>query len=63
MGINVRGVFTASWVIAAIVATVAGVFLASLTHLEPIMSFTGLRALPAIILGGLDSIQGPFLAD
>ncbi len=61
MGINVKGVFTASWVIAAIVATVAGVFLASLTHLEPIMSFTGLRALPAIILGGLDSVPGAIL--
>lgn len=61
MGINVKGVFTASWVIAAIVASVAGVFLASLTHLEPIMSFTGLRALPAIILGGLDSVPGAIL--
>ena len=58
MGISVKRVFTASWVIASVVATVAGVFLASLTHLEPIMSFTGLRALPAIILGGLDSIPG-----
>ncbi|MBI5252011.1 MAG: branched-chain amino acid ABC transporter permease [Desulfomonile tiedjei] len=61
MGINVKRVFTASWVIASVVATVAGVFLASLTHLEPIMSFTGLRALPAIILGGLDSIPGAII--
>lgn len=61
MGISVKRVFTASWVIASVVATVAGVFLASLTHLEPIMSFTGLRALPAIILGGLDSIPGAIL--
>jgi branched-chain amino acid transport system permease protein len=58
MGINVKRVFTASWVIASVVATIAGVFLASFTFLEPIMSFTGLRALPAIILGGLDSIPG-----
>ena len=58
MGINVKRVFTGSWVIASIVATIAGIFLASLTHLEPIMSFTGLRALPAIILGGLDSVPG-----
>ena len=59
MGINVKRVFTASWVIAAVVATVAGVFLASFTaYAAPLMSFYGLKALPAIILGGLDSIPG-----
>lgn len=61
MGINVKRVFTASWVIASIVATIAGVFLASFTFLEPIMGFTGLKALPAIILGGLDSIHGAII--
>jgi len=58
MGINVKRVFTGSWVIASLVATIAGVFLASFTFLEPIMGHTGLKALPAIILGGLDSIHG-----
>jgi len=61
MGINVKRVFTASWVIAALVATVAGVFLSSFTYLEPKLSFTGLKALPAIILGGLDSIPGAII--
>lgn len=58
MGINVKAVFTASWVIASLVATVAGTFLACFTFLEPHMGFTGLRALPAVILGGLDSVPG-----
>jgi branched-chain amino acid transport system permease protein len=62
MGINVKRVFTGSWVIASIVATIAGVFLASFTFLEPIMGFTGLRALPAMILGGLDSVHGAIIA-
>jgi len=61
MGINVKRVFTGSWVIASIVATIAGVFLASFTFLEPIMGFTGLRALPAMILGGLDSVHGAII--
>ena len=61
MGINVKRVFTASWVIAAVVATIAGIFLASFTFLEPIMGFTGLRALPAIILGGMDSVPGAII--
>jgi branched-chain amino acid transport system permease protein len=59
MGINVKRVFTSSWVIAALVATVAGIFLASFTaYAAPLMSFYGLKALPALILGGLDSIPG-----
>ena len=58
MGINVKRVFTASWVLASLVATIAGIFLASFTFLEPIMGHTGLKALPAMILGGLDSVVG-----
>jgi len=58
MGINVKGVFTASWAIASLVATIAGVFLASFTFLEPIMGHVGLKALPAMILGGMDSVHG-----
>ncbi|UCG08319.1 MAG: branched-chain amino acid ABC transporter permease [Desulfobacterales bacterium] len=61
MGINVKQVFTASWAIAALVATIAGVFLASFTFLEPIMGHTGLKALPAMILGGLDSVVGAII--
>ncbi|MFH1081834.1 MAG: branched-chain amino acid ABC transporter permease [Pseudomonadota bacterium] len=61
MGINVKRVFTSSWIIASIVATIAGIFLASFTFLEPIMGFTGLKALPAIILGGMDSVHGAII--
>lgn len=61
MGINVKRVFTASWVIASIVATIAGTLLATFSYLEPIMGHTGLKALPAIILGGLDSVAGAII--
>jgi len=61
MGINVKGVFTASWAIASVVATIAGVFLASFTFLEPIMGHVGLKALPAMILGGMDSVHGAII--
>ena len=61
MGINVKRVFTGSWIIASVVATIAGFFLASFTYLEPIMSFTGLKALPALVLGGLDSVVGAII--
>ena len=61
MGINVKRVFTASWALASLVATVAGIFLASFTFLEPIMGHMGLKALPAMILGGLDSVVGAII--
>jgi len=37
------------------------VFLASFTFLEPIMSHVGLKALPAMILGGMDSVHGAII--
>ena len=61
MGINVKKVFTASWALASLVATIAGIFLASFTFLEPIMGHMGLKALPAMILGGLDSVVGAII--
>ncbi|MBM4327471.1 MAG: branched-chain amino acid ABC transporter permease [Deltaproteobacteria bacterium] len=61
MGINVKRVFTASWAIASVVATIAGVLLATFTYLEPIMGHAGLKALPALILGGMDSVVGAIL--
>jgi branched-chain amino acid transport system permease protein len=35
--------------------------LASFTFLEPIMGHMGLKALPAMILGGLDSVVGAII--
>jgi len=61
MGINVKKIFSISWSIAAIVASVAGVALASVSFMHPLMSYIGLRAFPAAVLGGLDSIPGAIL--
>lgn len=61
MGINVKRIFTLSWVIAAIIASVGGIFLASVSYIKPIMGSIGLRAFPAVILGGMDSIPGVIL--
>jgi len=61
MGINIKRIFTISWSIAAVVASVAGVALASVSFMHPLMSHIGLRAFPAAVLGGLDSIGGAIL--
>jgi branched-chain amino acid transport system permease protein len=61
MGINVRTVYALAWGIAAAIATIAGVLLPPSTGdgtLNLTLGAIALRAFPAIILGGLDSISG-----
>ncbi len=59
MGINIRTVYALAWGIAAAIAVIGGVFLAiSLTTFDSTLGGVALLAFPAIILGGLDSIQG-----
>ena len=58
-GISASRIFGLSWAIAGATATVAGVLLASGGRgLDPQLSFLALLAIPAIILGGLDSTTG-----
>lgn len=56
--INVRRVFLASWVVAAILAALAGIAYASTTVVNSTVVSIALLAAPAIVLGGLDSIEG-----
>ncbi|HEV2235199.1 MAG TPA: branched-chain amino acid ABC transporter permease, partial [Ktedonobacterales bacterium] len=61
MGINIRTVYALAWGIAAAVATIGGVLLPLTLGQGTIDLSTGqvaLRAFPAIILGGLDSVSG-----
>ena len=58
MGINVRAVFATSWVVAALVASVGGMLLASIQGVGVLLATLGLKALPVAIVGGLDSIIG-----
>ena len=58
MGINVRFVFAASWVIAAVVSSLGGMLLASIQGTGILLATLGLKALPVAIVGGLDSIVG-----
>jgi branched-chain amino acid transport system permease protein len=62
MGINVKRIFTYSWVISCIVAAVGGVLLGSLFIVSPELRWTGLaKALPVVILGGLESVPGALI--
>ncbi|MBK5269182.1 MAG: branched-chain amino acid ABC transporter permease [Acidimicrobiia bacterium] len=58
-GINVGRIFALAWMMAGAMAAVAGMFAASdLAGLSASTYIVGIKALPAIVVGGLDSING-----
>lgn len=58
LGISVGTVFALSWVIAGGLSAVAGMFVATGSGIDQTSAFVALKALPAVILGGIDSIPG-----
>ena len=61
MGISVRKIFSLAWILASVVASIGGMFLASIGGLDTTMSFIGLKVFPAVVLGGIESIAGAVL--
>lgn len=61
MGISVSRLYKIAWVMSAFVAGLAGVLFANIYNIGPELSSAGIRAFPATILGGLDSILGSAL--
>ena len=57
-GVSVSTVFALSWAIAAVLAMFGGVFLGSGIGLDRSAAVTALKALPVVVVGGLDSIAG-----
>ena len=57
-GVSVGAVFALSWAIAGGLAALAGTFVGLGSGIDQQSAFVALKALPAIILGGLDSIHG-----
>ena len=62
MGINVPRVFTVTWMVAAATGALAGILLAPLNSLTPVLGQVGLSVIAVVILGGLDSVIGVLLA-
>ncbi len=58
MGIDIRRVFSLSWVLASVTAALAGVVVGIIGGISPQLGAVGLRIFPVVILGGLDSIGG-----
>jgi branched-chain amino acid transport system permease protein len=59
MGISVRRIFALSWSIAAVVSAVGGILLGAVRgSVDGSLAFFGLKVVPVVILGGLDSVLG-----
>lgn len=62
MGISVKRMFSMSWCIAAAVSAIGGVLLATIRGgVDMSLGAMGLKVLPVVILGGMDSIGGAVL--
>ncbi len=60
-GINVRSIFSITWALAGIVATVGGILLGYRLGLSNLLSSIGLKAFPAVLFGGIESIPGAII--
>jgi branched-chain amino acid transport system permease protein len=61
MGISVKNVFAFTWGISFAIAAIAGIFLASVMVLNIGLTLVAIKAFPAVILGGLESIPGAII--
>ncbi|MCK5486612.1 MAG: branched-chain amino acid ABC transporter permease [Desulfobacterales bacterium] len=57
-GINARLVLLMVWGISALCIAVAGIMISNFGALSAGMGFVGLRAIPVVLIGGMDSIGG-----
>ena len=57
-GVSVTAVFALSWALASVLAMMGGVFIGSGVGLDRSAAVVALKALPVVVVGGLDSIPG-----
>ena len=61
MGISVKKIFALSWGLSFAIGAVAGIFLANVMVLNIGLSLVAIKAFPAVVLGGLESIPGAII--
>jgi branched-chain amino acid transport system permease protein len=62
MGISVPKVFSRAWVLACTTGAIAGAILATRNGVSPTLGLFGFSVLAIVLLGGLDSYVGVFIA-
>jgi branched-chain amino acid transport system permease protein len=60
-GINVRIIFSLSWAICGFMTAMVGMLLSQRFGVSTSLSTIGLKAFPAVLFGGLDSIPGALI--
>ncbi len=61
MGVSVKRVFALTWGLSFAIGAIAGIFLANVMVLNIGLSLVAIKAFPAVILGGLESIPGAII--
>jgi len=61
MGISVKKVYRLTWAISGLIGAVAGIIITPITFLSVNMGYLGLKAFPAAVIGGFDSIPGAII--
>ena len=61
MGVSVKKVFAITWGLSFAIAALAGVFLANVMVLNIGLSLVAIKAFPAVVLGGMESIPGAII--
>jgi branched-chain amino acid transport system permease protein len=60
-GINLHAIYALAWSLSTLTGALAGMLIALDSGLGQTMAIIGLKAFPAALVGGLDSLAGAFL--
>jgi branched-chain amino acid transport system permease protein len=61
LGISAQRVYALSWAISSLAASIGGIIIGTMLSVSSSLDDYSLKVLPAIILGGLDSIPGALI--
>jgi branched-chain amino acid transport system permease protein len=62
LGIKVKNLLPIVWIMAVLLATIAGIIMGTLYRISPDLEMIALLALPAVLLGGMESFLGLLIA-
>jgi branched-chain amino acid transport system permease protein len=62
LGVKVRNLLPVVWIMAVVLAAIAGILMGSIYRISPDLEMISLLALPAVLLGGMESFSGLLIA-